>query len=66
MNRTDEFVFDGTEESIPYGYKLIPKDAIFWLPGLNVPITNRMGPITELIPGKRYYILRSGRIVEAR
>ena len=66
MNRTDEFVFDGTEESLPYGCELIPDNEIFWLPGLNVPITNRVGPITCLTPGKRYYVLRSGRIVEAR
>ena len=60
----DEFVFDGTEESLPEGLRIARKDEVFYLPGISFPISNLVR-IHQLEVGARYYILRSGRIVKA-
>ena len=60
----DEFVFDGTEESLPEGFQIAAKDEVFYLPGIPYPISN-LARIHQLEVGARYYILRSGRIVKA-
>ena len=60
----DEFVFDGTEESLPEGFRLATKDEVFYLPGISFPISNRRG-MYQVEIGARYYVLRSGRIVKA-
>lgn len=60
----DEFVFDGTEESLPEGFRIATKDEVFYLPGISFPISNLVR-IHRLEVGARYYILRSGRIVKA-
>lgn len=60
----DEFVFDGTEESLPEGFRLAAKDEVFYLPGISCPISNTIGLYPVEI-GTRYYVLRSGRIVKA-
>lgn len=60
----NEFVFDGTEESLPEGLRIARKDEVFYLPGIPYPISNTRG-IHRLEVGARYYILRSGRIVKA-
>ena len=58
----DEFVFDGTEESLPEGFRIAAKDEVFYLHG--IPISNTRG-IYLVEVGTRYYVLRSGRIVKA-
>lgn len=60
----DEFIFDGTEKSVPEGFRLAEKDEVFYLPGIPFPISNTRG-IYMVEIGVRYYILRSGRIVKA-
>lgn len=60
----DEFVFDGTEESLPEGFRLAAKDEVFYLHGIPCPISNTIGLYLIEI-GTRYYVLRSGRIVKA-
>lgn len=60
----DEFVFDGTEESLPEGFRITAEDEVFYLPGIPYPISN-LTRIQWLEAGARYYILRSGRIVKA-
>lgn len=60
----DEFVFDGTEESLPEGFRIAAKDEVFYLPGIPYPISNTRG-IYLVEVGTRYYVLRSGRIVKA-
>ena len=60
----DEFVFDGTEESLPEGFRIAAKDEVFYLPGIPYPISNTRGIYLVEI-GARYYVLRSGRIVKA-
>ncbi len=61
----DEFVFDGTEESLPKEFRLAAKDEVFYLPGIPYPISNTRG-IFLLEVGARYYVLRSGRIIKAK
>lgn len=60
----DEFVFDGTEESLPEGFRLAEKDEVFYLPGIPCPISNTRR-MYQVEIGTRYYVLRSGRIVKA-
>lgn len=61
----DEFIFDGTEESLPEGFRLAAKDEVFYLPGIPYPISNTRGMYLLEI-GVRYYVLQSGRIVKAK
>ena len=59
------FVYDGTERSIYPWLRHARENEVFYLPGINIPITNTVGGVYRLTPGCRYYVLNSGRIIEA-
>lgn len=61
----DEFVFDGTEESLPKEFRLVDKNEVFYLPGIPYPISNTR-ELYMIEVGARYYVLRSGRIIKAK
>ena len=60
-----EFVYDGTERSLPPWLRKARENEVFFLPGINIPITNTIGYLCWVTVGKRYYCLSSGRIIEA-